>query len=148
MELRSEIRQARKRGAKVFTEHCAGCHGSDGEGGAQYPPLADSHFILDDPQRVALIIHKGIFGPITVGGKTYGDERMPGWEDTLTAETTADLLTYLRVAWGNSDKLELEDQLISIEQTEAWMNEAKDLKGPLPAAQVESKDWKSLLEKD
>ena len=60
----AQLQKLRKKGVVVYTELCSGCHGNRGTGGGAVPPLDGSEFVQGDPQRLALIIHKGVFGPI------------------------------------------------------------------------------------
>lgn len=134
----------RRRGAVVFTELCAGCHDSSGRGGGNFPPLDGSEFVQGDPQRLAFIVHKGAFGPITVRGRTYGGDIMGSWEDQLDAPRTAVLLTYLRSSWSNRTALAPAEQLVTAEQAAAWIEAARGVKGPLPARIYESGEWREL----
>ena len=48
-----------------------------------------------------MIVLKGLQGPITVKGQTYGTAVMQPWEKTLTDAKIADVITYIRQDWGN-----------------------------------------------
>lgn len=90
------------RGKKVFLANCATCHQATGLGVAgQYPPLAGSEFVLGGTRRLAMIVLKGLEGPVTVKGAQYGTAVMQPWEKTLTDQKIADVLTYIRSDWGN-----------------------------------------------
>ena len=99
-------REYRALGAKFYTSSCANCHGADGAGIASLgPPLAQSPWVLESPERLARIILQGLRGPIEVAGKTW-DSVMPGHQDfpDLTDEVASGLLNYLRRAWGHAER--------------------------------------------
>ncbi|MEO8281100.1 MAG: cytochrome c, partial [Ideonella sp.] len=93
---------SRKRGATLYADHCANCHGTQGEGRAgAYPALAGNRGVLLDPpvNLLQTIIHGG-FAPTTAGNPTpFG---MPPFGLQLSQSEIADLMTYLRSAWGHS----------------------------------------------
>jgi mono/diheme cytochrome c family protein len=93
-----------ERGKKVFMANCAVCHqanglGSDAQG---YPPLAGSEFTTGGSRRPAMIVLKGLTGPVKVKGKEYGTAVMQPWDKTLNDQKIADVLTYERSEWGNN----------------------------------------------
>jgi mono/diheme cytochrome c family protein len=92
------------RGKKIFSANCAVCHQATGLGslGQGYPPLAGSEIVNGGSKRVAMIVLKGLQGPITVKGQTYGTAVMQPWEKTFTDAKIADIITYIRSAWGNT----------------------------------------------
>lgn len=91
-----------RKGAKIYSAKCGGCHQAQGQGVAgQFPPLVDSEWVTGEKtQMLAQIILNGIKGQITVAGITYNGN-MPAQASGLTAEDFAGLLTYLRNSWGN-----------------------------------------------
>jgi ubiquinol-cytochrome c reductase cytochrome b subunit len=88
-------------GAAVYTSNCAGCHGAQGAGQpGVFPPLAGSEMVKGDPKKLIHIVAYGLSGDITVkGGKFNG--QMPAWKGNLTDKQVADVITYIRGAWGN-----------------------------------------------
>jgi mono/diheme cytochrome c family protein len=101
-EQAAELSQA-DRGKKIFGANCVVCHQADGNGaaGQGYPPLAGSEIVNGGSKRMAMIVLKGLQGPITVKGVQYGTAVMQPWENTLTDAKIADVITYVRQAWGN-----------------------------------------------
>jgi mono/diheme cytochrome c family protein len=97
-----ELSQA-DRGKKIFSANCAVCHQPNGLGaqGQGYPPLAGSEIVNGGSRRPAMIVLKGLQGPITVKGMQFGTAVMQPWEKTLTDAKIADVLTYVRQEWGN-----------------------------------------------
>jgi mono/diheme cytochrome c family protein len=98
----AELSQA-DRGKKIFSANCAVCHQPNGLGAASqgYPPLAGSEIVNGGSKRVGMIVLKGLQGPITVKGQTFGTAVMQPWEKTLTDAKIADVITYIRQEWGN-----------------------------------------------
>src|SRR5437016_6273390 len=93
----------RDRGKKIFAANCQTCHQANGLGvPGQYPPLAGSEFTTGGSRRPAMIVLKGLQGPVTVKGKKFGSAVMQPWDKTLTDQKIADVLTYERSEWGNS----------------------------------------------
>ncbi len=93
-----------ERGKKVFLANCAVCHQPNGLGAASqgYPPLCGSEIVNGGSRRPAMIVLKGLQGPIKVKGQQYGSAVMQPWEKTLNDQKIADVLTYIRQEWGNT----------------------------------------------
>jgi mono/diheme cytochrome c family protein len=90
------------RGAKVYEQQCASCHGDKGQGVfGIYPALAGNRAVsLESPNNLVQIIHKGGFLPGTEGNpQPFG---MPPFEQVLSGEDIAAVATYVRQSWGNS----------------------------------------------
>lgn len=94
-------------GAKLYEQNCAQCHGAQGQGikgndGAwAYPPLAGNPTVLQNPPANLLqsVLYGG-FGPSTAEHpRPFG---MPPYALQLKDHEVAQLLSYLRGAWGNS----------------------------------------------
>ncbi len=89
------------RGAKLYEDHCVACHGAEGKGvpGA-YPALAGSRSVtMALPANLVHIVLEGGFPPSTEGNpRPFG---MPPFATTLDNGNVADLLSYIRSAWGN-----------------------------------------------
>ena len=60
-----------ERGKKVFMANCAVCHQASGLGSQSqgYPPLAGSEFTNGGSRRMAMIVMKGLQGPVKVKGQ-------------------------------------------------------------------------------
>lgn len=92
-----------EKGKKIYSANCATCHQANGEGVAgQYPPLAGAEIVNGGAKRSAMIVLKGLHGPLTVKGQQYGSAVMQPWEKTLNDQKIADVLTYIRQEWGNN----------------------------------------------
>ena len=88
-------------GAKLYEQHCAACHGAQGEGvpGA-YPPLAGNRAVtLAQTENLLQTVLHGGFGPATAGRpQPYG---MPPFTLTLSDTEIAAVLSHIRSAWGH-----------------------------------------------
>jgi len=98
--------EARARGAALYKDRCASCHGIDGQGGSSprgvvYVPLAGNRkVLLESPANLIHIVVNGGFPPTTVGNpRPYG---MPPFGPSMKDDEIAALATYVRTAWGNA----------------------------------------------
>jgi mono/diheme cytochrome c family protein len=105
------------RGKKVFSANCQVCHQADGNGsaGQGYPPLAGSEITNGGSRRAAMVVLKGLQGPITVKGKQFGSAVMQPWE-SLGDQKVADVLTYERQSWGNKGSPVTKEQIAALRQ--------------------------------
>ena len=92
---------ASERGDKLYGDHCAGCHGKAGEGvpGA-YPALAGSRAVtMRSTANLVHIVLEGGFPPSTAGNpRPFG---MPPFANVFHDDDVAELLSFVRVSWGN-----------------------------------------------
>jgi mono/diheme cytochrome c family protein len=94
--------RALARGASVYAEHCAECHGDRGEGAPPaYPPLAGN------PTMNAAVVANGIKAVLNGGyaAATAANPRpygMPPYFSVLNDQDVAAVLSYVRASWGNS----------------------------------------------
>ena len=91
---------AMARGQRLYDDHCADCHGPQGQGAAgAYPALAGNRSVtMASPANVVRVIVEGGFAPSTAGNpRPYG---MPPFGHTLQRGEIADVATYVRNAWG------------------------------------------------
>ena len=90
-----------KRGAKVYEEHCADCHGERGEGASgAYPALAGNRAVtMGVSANVVRVVLSGGYLPATAGNpRPYG---MPPFAHVLDDASIAAVVSYIRGAWGN-----------------------------------------------
>lgn len=87
-------------GGERYEQHCAQCHGKQGEGVGTYPPLAGNRTVLmASPANALQTVLNGGFGPSTAGHpRPFG---MPPYVLELSEQEIADVLTYVRTEWGN-----------------------------------------------
>ena len=90
-----------ERGARIYDQRCAYCHGDAGQGVPNaYPPLAGSRAVnMDNPANLIQIVRRGGFLPSTAGNpRPFG---MPPFGQVLDDNDIAAVLTYVRGSWGN-----------------------------------------------
>lgn len=90
-----------ERGAKIYDQRCAYCHGDVGQGAeGAYPPLAGNRAVLmESTVNLMQIVRRGGFLPATAGNpRPYG---MPPFGHVLDDAEIAAVLTYVRGSWGN-----------------------------------------------
>jgi len=88
-------------GKKVFSNVCAACHQSEGQGlkGA-FPPLAGSDVLAEGGGMLAVnAVLNGRSGPITVNGVEYNAVMPP--LSYLKDSEVADAVTFVLNSWGN-----------------------------------------------
>lgn len=94
-----------QRGEKFYIATCMACHGADGAGMEQIgPPLVQSEWVNESPEKLVAILLQGLIGPVTVNGKKYTPAAaMPGLKETpqITDSDLADVATFIRHAWNN-----------------------------------------------
>ena len=89
-------------GAAVFNSKCAVCHQMTGKGiPSVYPPLAGSQLANGDPALSIRIVLHGFNGPIERDGAKYNGVMQP-WQNDLSDQEIADVLTFVRSSWGNA----------------------------------------------
>ncbi len=94
----------RTKGAKLFRQICSACHGINGEGAdGVAPPLMNSEYVANSPERLGLIILHGLSGPVHVNGKRYKfNQAMPGLmgNPNLSDKDISDVITYVTNAFS------------------------------------------------
>jgi mono/diheme cytochrome c family protein len=107
-------------GAALYSRYCARCHGDNGEGRPPAaPPLASNRAVSmssdTDPIRIVLF---GGYPPGTAGNpRPFG---MPPYYPSLRDDQIADVLTYVRAAWGNSAPPVFEDRVAANRGNILW----------------------------
>ena len=88
------------RGGDHYSELCSGCHGRQGEGTETGIALAGNRAVLMPvtANAIQLVLHGG-FEPATAGNPSPNG--MPPFAHVLDNREVADVLTYVRNAWGN-----------------------------------------------
>lgn len=105
-------------GRVLYGQHCANCHQEDGTGlGRLIPPLAQTDYMLNHPDRTACVIKNGLEGEIGVNGIIY-NQPMPANEG-LTAIEIAQIMTFISNSWGN------EKGYISVKQVDAYLESCR-----------------------
>ena len=89
------------RGAKVYEQHCAQCHGDQGQGepGAFAALAGNRAVLLADTTNLLRVVLQGGYLPATAGHpRPHG---MPPFRQVLGDEDVAAVLSFVRNAWGN-----------------------------------------------
>ncbi|MDH4415782.1 MAG: c-type cytochrome [Acidovorax sp.] len=92
---------AMARGGKVYEQHCAQCHGDQGQGeSGAFPALTGNRAItLADPTNLVRVVLQGGYLPATAGNPyPHG---MPPFQQFLSDEEVAAVTTFVRNSWGN-----------------------------------------------
>lgn len=91
-----------QRGEAVYTENCATCHQSNGQGQDDYPALAGNAFVTaQDPTAIIQTVRNG-------------RGAMPAFGDTLSNQEIAAVISYIRNSWGNSAEPVAVEQVRSV----------------------------------
>ncbi|MDM4772196.1 cytochrome c [Solimonas sp. SE-A11] len=93
-----------KRGATIYADHCASCHGEAGEGAPPAAPALRGNraVTMDSAVNPIRIVLFGGYAPGTAGNpRPFG---MPPFGNTLSNQDVADVMTYTRSAWGNQGR--------------------------------------------
>ena len=90
-----------QRGAKIYGEHCAACHGDAGRGVLDaYVPLAGNRAVmLASPANLVQVVLGGAFAPPPRA--TPAPSACRPLPPCLSDEDIAAVLSYIRNAWGN-----------------------------------------------
>ena len=106
------------RGRAVFMQTCFVCHQPNGRGvPGQIPPLAGSDVLMNDKAGAIRGVIQGRPGPVTVNGKHYTVPMIP--VAGLNDQQIADVITYVRNSWGNSDTNAVTPQEVSEQRKSA-----------------------------
>jgi mono/diheme cytochrome c family protein len=93
--------QEANRGAELYDDNCAACHRTDGAGSPKVlPKIAGNPTVLaDDPGSLIRLVLAGSTLPGT--GTAPSALGMPGFAWRLSNDEVAQLLSFVRAAWGN-----------------------------------------------
>ncbi|GAB3572080.1 c-type cytochrome [Hymenobacter daeguensis] len=90
----------RHQGERLYVQHCASCHGDQGQGLERLiPPLAGSDYLTDHRRELACLLRNGQNAVIVVNGIGYHNV-MPSNKGLSPAQLT-NLLNYIESHWGN-----------------------------------------------
>lgn len=82
-------------GAKLYKRYCAGCHGTDGRGGAHtFMPHVQN---LTKKDYIELVSDGYLYLVIAEGGEAVGkNSYMPAWQSTLSEQEIKDIIAHIR----------------------------------------------------
>jgi mono/diheme cytochrome c family protein len=93
--------ETQRAGAAIYLGSCSACHGADGKGQAQFmPPLAGNPAVLDPNASSLINLLLNGAEPLVVKGVPDA-YRMPQFRVQLNDEQIAEVLSFVRGAWGN-----------------------------------------------
>ncbi len=125
-------------GKKVYARNCVACHQATGLGTPSvYPPLVESDWVRDNPERLIKIVLSGMSGPVIVNGQEYNNAMTPF--KSLKDQHIAAVLTYIRTNpdWSNNSYPVSEDLVAEVREaygsrSEAWSQAELDaIHGPV-----------------
>ena len=99
---RAPTQRASQRGAVLYDDHCAVCHGKQGEGVAQAYPALAGNWAVQMPHTTNLVqtvMYGGFSVTTSAQPQPFG---MPPFVLTLSERDMADVLTHIRTQWGNT----------------------------------------------
>lgn len=95
-EEEEDIEEIMAKGRNIYSQNCASCHGSEGQGrGSAFPPLINSKWVTAEKSVPIRILLHGLSGDIEVGGRAY-QGNMPSFKARLSAAEMAATLNYIR----------------------------------------------------
>ena len=138
-----------ERGAAVFREACASCHGTDGlgapapGGGTIAPALAGSPRVTGHHEYVTKVLLHGLTGPIE--GRTYAGQIMVS-QGQQPDQWIADVASYVRNAFTNAASFVTPEQVAAVRaanrsRTAAWTYPA--LAASVPVLLHQQSSWKA-----
>jgi len=93
------------KGAALFADNCASCHGAEGKGvPGTFPPLAGDPVVnaANPAAHIGAVLH-GLSGKV-INGQKY-EAQMPAFADQLSDQQIADIIDHERSSWGNRGAL-------------------------------------------
>lgn len=91
-------------GEGIYNSSCATCHQEDGQGQGNFPALAGNDFVTqEDPTPV-------------IDTVLHGRGVMPSFEDQLSNEEIAAVVSYIRNAWENEAEVVTEQQVQAVQE--------------------------------
>ena len=117
-----QAQDALARGQTVYMQVCFACHQPTGLGlPGMFPPLAGSDWVAaKKPDRMIRMVLHGLTGPVTINGKPFATPAplMPPQGAALCDTQIADVLSYVRHAYGNKASAVTPEQVAAIREAE------------------------------
>jgi nitrite reductase (NO-forming) len=103
-------------GRVLYAGTCSVCHQNDGAGLPNvFPPLAKSDYLMADKERSIAVVLNGLSGPVTVNGAAFNSVMPP--MSQLTDDEIANILTYVRNAFGNEGDAVSKEEVAKVRAT-------------------------------
>lgn len=91
-------------GEEIFAANCAICHQPNGQGTSDYPALDGNEFVTaEDPAPVIETV-------------LYGRGQMPAFQDVLSEQQIAAVISYIRNAWSNDAGIISSEQIQEVQE--------------------------------
>ena len=106
-----------KQGEKVYAQHCADCHGKDGNGVAGIYPALNGNSSVTEPTGInaTRVVLLGGFAPLTTANpRPYS---MPPFAQQLSDADVASVVSYIRHTWNNNAPVVQERDVSKYRQT-------------------------------
>ncbi|WP_338333163.1 cytochrome c [Acetobacter sp. LMG 32666] len=98
-------------GAQTYMAKCSFCHGADGRGQGQWvPPLAGAASSMMQDSSSSINITLNGSGRVVAAGVPDA-YRMPSYREQLSDTDIADVLTFIRLSWGNRQSVVFADDV-------------------------------------
>lgn len=103
-------------GAQIYLARCSYCHGRDGLGRGEYlPPLAGASSVVAPFPDSAINLTLNGAGRVVAGG-VPDSYRMPPFRVPLNDREIADVITFIRSAWGNDASAVTPEQVADLRE--------------------------------
>lgn len=106
------------KGAALFADNCASCHGAEGKGvPGTFPPLAGDPVVnaANPTAHIGAVLH-GLSGKV-INGQKY-EAQMPPFADQLSDQQVADIIDHERSSWGNRGALITAADVVAVRANE------------------------------
>lgn len=112
------------KGATLFADNCAACHGAEGKGvPGTFPPLAGDPVVnaANPTEHISTVLH-GLSGKV-INGQKY-EAQMPPFADQLSDQQIADIIDHERSSWGNRGALITAADVVAVRANEPLQQHA------------------------
>ena len=125
-------------GQRVYVQNCQLCHQASGAGQAGvYPPVMESDWVQDNPDRLIKVVLHGLEGQVTINGNAYNNAMTAFGR--LSDQQVAAVLTYLRTGddFANDSYPVTEEEVATVraeygDRRSAWTQpELEAIHGPV-----------------
>ena len=107
-----KLEESMQRGSAIYADFCVTCHMEKGGGVVnEFPPLADSDYLMGNREASIRGIKYGQSGELVVNGVTYNSVMTPMG---LEGEEVADVMNFISNSWGNTSV-----KIVTLEEVEA-----------------------------
>ncbi len=99
-------------GKEIYNKNCSACHQMDGKGvGTVFPPLVNSDYLMEDPNRAIHNILYGLSGEITVNNQKYNGLMTP---IRMSDAEIIEVVNYVLKDFNNSDQTITKEDILAV----------------------------------